>query len=314
VSHANRPLAAFVVNGLRVRDVPRLRRSCAAAAAASGWAAPLMLTTSLADSGSGAASHALECGAAMVFAVGGDGTVRACAEALAGTQVPLAIIAAGSANLTARALGIPARPNAALEVGFRGRDRRIDLASADGMTCTAMAGIGVDAAVVGATLQGLKKATGWPAYAAAAAGQLRHPAVTFSVRLDGADPLIRQARSVAVGNCGLLPGGFPIMPDARLDDGFLDVAILAPSGPVGWASVGYRVVLQSRRDDRQLERHRARRVEIRAAADLPRQVDGEVIAAASSLTVTVRAHALLVRVPPVTAPASAQVRRGRRPG
>ena len=57
-------------------------------------------------------------------------------------------------------------------MAFGGRDRRIDLASADGMTFAAMAGIGLDAAVVGATPAVAKRLAGWPAYAAAAAGQL----------------------------------------------------------------------------------------------------------------------------------------------
>ena len=77
----------------------------------------------------------------------------------------------------------------------------------------------------------------------------------------------------------------------------LDVLILAPAGPLGWASVGYRVLIRDRRDDTRLERYRARTVEIQANADLPRQVDGEMIGSARSLTVAVRPGALTVRVP-----------------
>jgi diacylglycerol kinase family enzyme len=287
----------FVVNGARVRDLTRLRRTCTRAAAARGWTAPLMLTTTAADTGAGMTRRALEVGAAVVVAVGGDGTVRACAQILAGAPVPLAIVPAGSANLTAGALGIPQRLDAALEVAFGGRSRRIDLATADGDLFTAMAGMGVDAAVVGATPAGLKRIVGWPAYAIAATGQLRCRPATFTLRLDGAEPLVRQARSVTVGNSGSLPGGLPIMPAARLDDGLLDVAILAPAGPLGWASIGYRVVARSGRDDRQLERYLAREVEIRADTELPRQVDGEIIQPGRSLTVAVRPGALTVQVP-----------------
>ena len=119
----------------------------------------------------------------------------------------------------------------------------------------------------------------------------------FTLRLDGGPPLARLARSVVVGNVGLLPGGFALLPDARLDDGLLDVAILAPAGLVGWGLVARRVLTGSRRDDPNLERYRARRVEIEAAAELPREVDGEVITPGRSLTVTLRPGALLVRVP-----------------
>ncbi|HTA01597.1 MAG TPA: diacylglycerol kinase family protein [Streptosporangiaceae bacterium] len=289
--------AALVVNAARVPDVRRLCRACERATAASGWGTPLVLLTTPADAGSGLTRDALAAGADLVIVAGGDGTVRACAEVLAGTGVPMAIVPAGSANLTANALGLPLRTDAALRVAFGGRDRQIDLAVADGMTFAAMAGIGVDAAVVGATPDAAKRLAGWPAYAAAAAGQLLGRPATFTVRLDGGEPMIRPARSVTVGNSGALPGGFLIMPGARLDDGLLDVLVLAPAGPLGWANVGYRVLIRSRRDDLRLERYRASSIEISADADLPRQVDGEMIAPGRSLTVAVRPGALLVRVP-----------------
>ncbi len=280
-----------------MRDLRRLRQACGRAASGAGWAEPVLLPTSADDPGAGPAGQALELGAAMVVAVGGDGTVRACAQALAGTDVPLAIVPAGSANLVALALGLPGRLEAAVAVAFGGRDRRIDLATAGDMTFAAMAGIGLDAAVVGATPAVAKHLAGWPAYAAAAVGQLHMRPAAFRLRLDGGAPLTGPARSVAVGNCGLLPGGFPIMPDAQLDDGMLDVAILAPAGPLGWASIGYRIIARSRRDDGGLVRLRARHIEIVADTELPRQVDGEVISPADSLSVAVRPGALLVRVP-----------------
>lgn len=290
----------MVVNS-RIRDPRQLRGASDRIAAACGWAAPVLLPTTAGDAGAGLALQAVTDGADLVIAAGGDGTVRACAAALAGTDVPLAIVPCGCANLTAVALGIPARLGAALRVALQGQDCCIDLASADGALFTAMAGIGLDAAIVGATRSSAKRLAGWPAYAAAATGQLLRPPSRFTIRLDGGDPLIRMARSVAVGNSGLLPGGFPIIPDALLDDGMLDVVILAPAGLLGWASVGLRVVARSRHDDAQLERHRARRAEITAAEDLPRQADGEMLAPGRSLTVEVRPHALRVRV-------------GRRPG
>jgi diacylglycerol kinase family enzyme len=289
---------AFVINGARVRDTARLRRAFVQASAAVGWQPPLMLPTTAHDSGAGQTRAAVEAGAALVIAVGGDGTVRACAEALAGGRVPLAIVSAGSANLTARALGIPGRLGPALDVAFSGRDRPIDLGSADGAVFVAMAGIGLDAAVVGAAAELVKRLAGWPAYAVAATGQLLRRPVTFTIQIDDGEPLTRRALCVTVGNSGALPGGFAIMPDARLDDGRLDVVVLAPAGPLGWADVGYRVVLGSRRDDAQLERYQARTVEIRAEGRaLPRQLDGEIVETSSSLSVRVLAGALLVRVP-----------------
>jgi diacylglycerol kinase family enzyme len=312
------PSAVFVINRALVRDPRGFGRRCRAAARNFGWE-PVLVETSPGESGLGLARQAVADGAGLVFAAGGDGTVRACAQALAGTGVPLAIVPLGTANLTARALGVPARAGQAIEVGFRGRDRRIDLAcaelggtqagtsdrgrtggsgsggSASGVLFAAMAGIGLDAAVVEAARAAGKRRLGWVAYAVSGVAHLSLAPREFTVRLDGGEPLVRRARCVVVGNAGLLPGGFWLLPEARCDDGWLDVGILAPSGVLGWPRVAGLVLTRSRRADSQLERFRARRVEISAAMDLPRQVDGEVTAPGRALTVSVRPGVLTVR-------------------
>jgi diacylglycerol kinase family enzyme len=304
----------FVINRALVRDPRGFGRRCRAAARNFGWE-PVLAETSPGESGLGLARQAVADGAGLVFAAGGDGTIRACAQALAATGVPLGIVPLGTANLTARALGLPARADRAIEVGFSGRDRQIDLASAelgdpgpasaeagdadkgrrDGTLFAAMAGIGLDAAVVEAAHAAGKRRLGWVAYAVSGVTHLSLPPREFTVRLDDGEPLIRRARCVVVGNAGLLPGGFWLLPEARCDDGWLDVGILAPTGVLGWAHVAGLVLTRSRRADAQLERFRARRVEIGAPIDLPRQIDGEVIAPGRALTVSVRPGVLTVR-------------------
>jgi YegS/Rv2252/BmrU family lipid kinase len=235
-----------------------------------------------------------------VVAAGGDGTVRGCAEGLADTDVPMGIVPLGTGNLLARTLGIPAHPRAALGVALDARhgtrDTKIDLATADGMPFTAMAGMGLDAAVVAGTK--LKHQFGWLAYAMSGAAHLAIPPVSFSIRIDG-HTITREARCVVVGNSGLLPGGFTLLPEARVEDGLLDVGVLAPHGPFGWVQVATQVLTHSRHHSRHLERLRARRVEITAEAALPREIDGEIVASARTLTVRVRPAALTVRMPAI---------------
>jgi diacylglycerol kinase family enzyme len=265
-------------------------------AARHGWDAELRVTEK-AEAGITAAGQAALDGAELVVAVGGDGTVRSCAEGLAMTGVPLGIVPHGTANLLARSLRIPGHPRSALRVvlGAGAVDRTIDLAAADGVLFTAMAGMGLDAAVVAGTH--MKHQLGWLAYAMSGAVHLALPPARFAISLDGGAPVERTARSVVVGNSGLLPGGFGLLPDARLDDGLLDVGVLAPRGPLGWTRLATRVLTHSRREDRMLERFQARTVEITTSTVLPREVDGEVIPADRTLTVTVQAGALTVRVP-----------------
>ena len=299
------PAVSFVVNGSLAGVSGRFVPLCREVAARNGWTTEFHVTEK-AEAGVAAARGSALDGADLVVAVGGDGTVRGCAEGVASTGVPLGIVPHGTANLLARTLGIPSHPRAALDVALDRRrpaeDRRIDLAIADREPFTAMAGMGLDAAVVAGTK--LKHQFGWLAYAMSGAAHLASAPARFMIRLDDGPPIERTARSVVVGNSGLLPGGFRLLPDARLDDGMLDVGVLAPHGPLGWTRVATRVLTHSAHQDRMLERFQARRVEITAAVTLPREVDGEVIAPGDSLTVVVQPSTLTVRVP-VTMPRTA---------
>lgn len=298
-------LVAFVVNRTLLRDPRRFVERCRAAAENRGLASWFGPAAAAQDS-LALARRAVAAGARLVFAAGGDGTVRACAEALAGTGVPMAIVPLGTANLTARALGVPARSDRAVEAGFDGRDRTIDLGhltrmeGAGGTWFAAMAGIGLDAAVVAAAGEQLKRRLGWAAYAAAGMGKLAMAPHEFTVRLDEAEPLRRRARSVVVANAGLLPGGFTLLPRARLDDGLLDVGILAPSGAWDWIRLAGRVLARGGRQDHALPRLQARRVRISADGVLPRQVDGEIVPPGRALSVCVCPRALVVRLPAAT--------------
>jgi undecaprenyl-diphosphatase len=296
------PAVTFVINGTLAKTSRRFLSLCLATAMRGAWT-PDFVITDKASAGVAAARDAAAGGADLVVAVGGDGTVRGCAEGLADTDVPLGIVPLGTANLLARTLDVPAHPRTALAIALAGgsEDRRIDLATADGAPFTAMAGMGLDAAVVAATK--LKHHLGWLAYAMSGAVHLADSPTRFSIRMDDGPPVEREARCVVVGNSGLLPGGFALLPESRIDDGLLDIGILAPHGMVGWARVATRVLTRSHHDDRQLERFQARKVEITAHAELPREVDGEVVSPGQTLTVAVRPHALTVRVPAVRVPA-----------
>jgi len=280
------PVVSFIINGMH--GTARLESACRAAAERAGCKPDIMITES-GDAGIAAASQAVSAGAELVVAAGGDGTVRGCAQALAGSGVPLGIVPLGTANLLARTLGLPRNAQTALRVALTGRNRLIDIAAADGVPFTAMAGIGLDAAVVAAAR--FKRRLGWRAYAFSGIAHLAVQPASFTIRIDGREPVVTTARSVIVANCGLLPGGFTILRDARPDDGTLDVGVLAPHGPLGWIRLAGHVI----RGDGQLERFPACRVEITSSVPLPRQADGELIGEGRALVVTIQPRSLLVR-------------------
>jgi undecaprenyl-diphosphatase len=292
--------AAFVINPLRARHVELLKARCRQAAARNGWEA-LFMGTEAGETGPELSSHlevyAGQPGDKLVFAVGGDGTVRACAHVLAGSGIALAIVPRGTANLFARALGVPSDLAGALSTGFCGLDLDVDVPDADGQTFVAMAGLGIDAAVVQGTSKLLKDYLGWLAYALAALPYLAGPVHEITVEVDGAGPMVRNAHCVVVGNVGLLPGGFNLLKGARVDDGLLDVGVLSPHGVVGWLVVARRTVGGRHRTGPELEHFQGSRIEVSSTTELCRQLDGDVIAPGRSLSVHLRARALRVRVP-----------------
>jgi YegS/Rv2252/BmrU family lipid kinase len=291
---------AFVINPVGIRHLQTVERQCAEAAARNGWE-PELMGTEVGENQKQLVAHlhryAEASGERLVFAIGGDGTVRTCADALAYSGAAMAIVPRGTANLFARALGVPSDLEAALRVGFGAQQRRVDLASCDGSAFAAMAGIGLDAAVVRSTPRFLKEHLGWVGYAAGALAHLGSRPHQFSVSLDGGEPLTRRAHSVVVGNVGILPGGFSILPGASVEDGSLDVGVLAPQHLLGWAVMARRMLAHGHDVDRQFEHHRASTVKVTTETELPRELDGDMIPAGRSLFVKVLPKALLVRAP-----------------
>ncbi len=325
------PLVAFVANPSKP-DVPDLRATVRRACAEQYLPEPLWLETTPEDPGIGQARDAVARGADVVVALGGDGTVRAVAEALVGTGVPMGLVPVGTGNLLARNLDIPlGDPLAALQIALDGTDRTIDVGwlkvlasesdvaddiaeAADDLPADTdvprdhiflvIAGIGFDAAMVADTDDQLKARVGWMAYFVSGIKHLHGRRLRTTVRLDDAPAEPARVRSLLVGNCGRLPGGITLLPDAELDDGWLDVAAIDTRGGVaGWAQLFGEVVLQGVGVRNQLpakigriDHARAREVTIEVAGGEWVQVDGDVIGQATTLAARVDPGALVVRV------------------
>ncbi|CAN5333029.1 diacylglycerol kinase family protein [soil metagenome] len=247
--------AAVVYNPLKV-DLKRLKKSVGAAQESAGWAPTIWFATSEEDPGQGITASALRRGADVVIAAGGDGTVRAVAEALRGSGVSLALLPSGTGNLLARNLELPlSNLDSSVRTAFSGQERRIDLGMveitrADGVSeehaFLVMAGLGLDAKMIKNTNSRLKKAVGWLAYIDGITRSLPElKAVRLAYRLNDGPEKSMSVHTIIVGNCGLLPGGLLLMPDAKPDDGILDIAALRPRGPLGWAKVWRKVAWEN---------------------------------------------------------------------
>jgi len=257
----------------------------------------LWLETTREDPGQGVTRRAVAEGVDLVMAQGGDGTVMACVTGLAGSDVPLAVLPGGTGNLLAANFDIPADLDGAVEVALHGERRRLDVAAMGEDRFVVMGGIGFDAAMLAEADPRLKERLGAVAYVISGLRQVRRRPARFQLRLDDRDPFTRVGQGVLVGNLGRLQGGLPIMPDARPDDGLLDVAVLRTRTLPDWMRLAVRVLLRRRRKDPELEVFRARRVEVRCDRPQPVERDGDPAGDADHVVVEVVPAALTLCVP-----------------
>ena len=293
---------AVIVNPAKIDDVEQFRATVTAMAAGAGWSAPVWHYTTVEDPGTGMAEAAAIAGADLVLVCGGDGTVREVCAELAGTGIPIGIIPAGTGNLLARNLDIPLYLRAAIDVALSGQDRAIDLVevSGDAMDDThfmVMAGMGLDAAMMEGVNEQFKQKVGWFAYVVSGVRALMSPVVRMELSIDGGEYTPHRARTVVVGNVGYLQAGMPLLPDAAIDDGLLDVVLLHPKRFLSWVPLAFRVLAKRPRTDETITRMRGRTISVRAAGDTPRQLDGDPLGAGRELHMICRHGRVLVRVP-----------------
>lgn len=308
--------AGIVVNPTKFADLDgeALRRRQAYVAAAfrsHGWDDPLWYETTAEETGGAQAREALREGVDIVLACGGDGTVRAVAESMTDTGVPMGLLPAGTGNLLARNLDLPHTDLArALDVTFSAPDHPIDVGwlqvdrsgrdrEPERHLFLVMAGLGFDAAMMAGVEDRLKRRIGYGAYVVSGARALWGPQAKVRMRVGDAPASTLRARGVIVGNCGKLTKNLVLMPDARIDDGYLDAVVLSPRGGIGWGEVFFAILTRDRKGQRRVQHSRGRTVEVWCEQPQEVQLDGDPIGPARRLRMEVQPGVLLVRTPTI---------------
>ncbi|MFE4226367.1 diacylglycerol/lipid kinase family protein [Arthrobacter sp. NPDC056886] len=296
--------AAVVINPAKSAG-PALKGAIFRLCETQGWAEPLWLETTVEDPGAGQAREALEAGVDVVIAAGGDGTVRCVAEVLAGTGTPMGLVPLGTGNLLARNLGADITdPLSACFDVLNGSDRSVDVVKAtldrsdDEQVFLVMAGLGYDAAIMADTVDVLKDRMGWLAYVEAGIRKLPGKPVKARISVDGGEPVRRRIRSVMVGNCGRLMGGIEIFPEAKPDDGVLDLLILSPRGRLGWLGViaGIFGRNKNKNETESVDYFQGKTAEITLEREQEFQLDGDHLGTGKHLAVTLEPDALKIRM------------------
>lgn len=225
-----KPRAAVIINPIsgagRRRDLGRRRAEHAAALAdAYGIDAEIIVSERQGHARELAAA-ARQRGVTLFLAWGGDGTVNEVGSAIVHSEASLAIVPSGSGNGLARELGIPFDPAAAFRIAFEERSRLIDAGELDGRWFFNLAGIGLDACVAHRFAEGGLQRRGFARYLELAARELftfEPPDLTIGTNsaTTSTRPLL-----VAIANARQYGNGALIAPQARVDDGKLDLVIV----------------------------------------------------------------------------------------
>lgn len=254
------------------------------------------------DPGPGQAAAAVREGADIVIACGGDGTVRACLDPLAGSETALAILGLGTGNLLASNLGLVPGLDAGESVG-EGEQRRIDLGRVNGEAFAVMAGSGFDALMIRDANDALKSRIGTAAYALSGLRNLRADLVGTMITVDGAHWFSGRSSMVLVGNFGRISGGIEVFPDGRPDDGLLDVAVVSASNVREWAAIAWRLVRRQPLGVALARRTQGRRITVRHERPTAYELDGEDRDPTTVLEFEIEPEAITVHHRPADEPA-----------
>jgi diacylglycerol kinase family enzyme len=222
--------------------------------------------------------------------------VREVAEGLVHSDVPFAIVPAGSGNGLAREIRVPRDPARALERAVDAPARIIDAGRIGGRVFVNVAGLGVDARVAARFNAQRATGRGLITYALATITELRRgDPVRGTFRGDGGEPLVLEAAVVAIANSGQYGNGARIAPGAALDDGLLDVVVVGAAGLASTLWRARRLYTGTVLRDPTVVHRRIARATITCSAPILFHVDGDAVQGGVALDVDVLAGALLVK-------------------
>ena len=274
--------------------LPELRRVLAA----EGFEDPFWCEVPKSRKAPAQVRRAVDEGAKLLFAWGGDGMVQRCIDVLAGSKVKLAIIPAGTANLFASNLGIPKDIEQAVAVGLRGERRKLDVGRFNGERFGVMAGAGFDASMIrDAGAGGLKDRLGRVAYVWTGSKNLRSKPFRAEIEVDGAGWYKGKASCILVGNVGELFGGVEAFDDARPDDGKLELGVVTAEGLIEWGRMLARAAVGTASNSPFAQTTKARSLKVTLNRKVLYELDGGDRTKVKAFKVKVEAGAITVCVP-----------------
>jgi YegS/Rv2252/BmrU family lipid kinase len=262
-----------------------------------GFANPLWYEVPKSRKAPARARQAVADGADLLFIWGGDGTIQRCVDAVAGEDVNLAILPAGTANLLANNLNIPIDLSAAVDVGLYGERRRLDVGVLNGERFAVMAGVGFDAIMMRDADGELKGHFGRLAYVWTGVRATHMTSRKVRIEIDGKSWFKGKASCVLLGQMGTLAAGIVAFPEAQPDDGLLEVGVVTAENALQWTRVLSRLVAEDAKHSPLAQFGRGRKVRITLDRPTTYELDGGARDAKKKFRAGVEPGAITVCVP-----------------
>jgi diacylglycerol kinase (ATP) len=222
------------------------------------------------------ARHAAIEGYRRIVAAGGDGTINAVVNGIAGRNVALGLLPIGTMNVFAAELGLPANDLASCwKIIQENRTRRVDLPSANRKHFVQLAGVGLDAQVVKETSRAFKRNFGPLSYLISAAQIASRPPPLL--RIESEDAVTGEGSFVLVGNGRLYGGRLPFFKQAVMTDGLLDVIVFKRLNYVDIIRYLQNVVFTPQISSPEVEYFQTERLRVTSEETVPVEIDGELI-------------------------------------
>ena len=243
------------------------------------------------------ARAAVQSGVRTVIAWGGDGTINEAGTALAGTNVVLGIVPAGSGNGFASEIGVPNLPEMAIDVALSGRDRAIDAGELNGRFFFNIAGVGFDAVIAEQFNQQTLGRRGMGPYVRIGLREcFRYRAARYRIRLDD-EEIETNALLVAFANGREYGNRIRLAPHARMDDGKLEAVVVEDRRPLSRLWSGRHLALGTADKAARIVARSIESARIETEGEMLYHLDGEIGRATGSIAVRIRPKALIVRTP-----------------
>jgi len=231
----------------------------------------------------------------IAISVGGDGTINQVASALVHSKKKLGIIPLGSGNGLARHLKIPLHPAEAIEVINKGISQSMDACTVNDIFFFCTSGVGFDAHI--GKLFAENKTRGLGTYVKLTVSELiRYKPQEYKLKVNGS-AYVNKAFLITVANASQYGNNAYIAPQARVDDGVIDVCVMKPFNLFQAMSMGVKMFNKTLNTSSSMLTYKSNEVVIERESEGPIHFDGEPLMAGKTLTYKVFPNALNVIVP-----------------